>query len=383
MAALAFAFGGSAAWRIQHIGQILSLAWFAIALFLLLRAIDRRSIVWGALAGLTAGLMIVGRDQVAWLCTWILVLVVAWRVLEGGWRWAHVRAYVPALGAGAIVGVLTVALPIALTLALAGQSNRAAIDFEGAAGGSLHPGALYTFVSANLFGTDGPMKAYWGPPNPDFWGDARLALARNMANVYMGALPFVALLTLGVLRGGFLAKEIRVYTIAALVMLLFALGKYTPFFTLAFHAPAPTFSAGLPTRRSRSGRCWRSSRVISCIASPTATGAAADAPRHRGRRRAAGVRSLRPRRVGEGQTRRRAAGSGLHVPAGSRARSRCSGRCRACRVTARWRTRWRSHWSARSSSSICASTTVPTNPPRCRRPCMTRCARTRAIPCSR
>ncbi len=237
VAALAFAFGGSAAWRIQHIGQILSLAWFAIALFLLLRAIDRRSIVWGALAGLTAGLMIVGRDQVAWLCTWILVLVVAWRVLEGGWRWAHVRAYVPALGAGAIVGVLTVALPIALTLALAGQSNRAAIDFEGAAGGSLHPGALYTFVSANLFGTDGPMKAYWGPPNPDFWGDARLALARNMANVYMGALPFVALLTLGVLRGGFLAKEIRVYTIAALVMLLFALGKYTPFFALAFHAP--------------------------------------------------------------------------------------------------------------------------------------------------
>ena len=166
VAALAFAFGASAAWRIQHIGQILSLAWFAIALFLLLRAIDRRSIVWGALAGLTAGLMIVGRDQVAWLCTWILVLVVAWRVLEGGWRWAHVRAYVPALGAGAIVGVLTVALPIALTLALAGQSNRAAIDFEGAAGGSLHPGALYTFVSANLFGTDGPLKAYWGPPNP-------------------------------------------------------------------------------------------------------------------------------------------------------------------------------------------------------------------------
>ena len=29
VAALAFAYGGSAAWRIQHIGQILSLAWFA------------------------------------------------------------------------------------------------------------------------------------------------------------------------------------------------------------------------------------------------------------------------------------------------------------------------------------------------------------------
>ena len=237
VAALAFAFGGSAAWRIQHIGQILSLAWFAIALFLLLRAIDRRSIVWGALAGLTAGLMIVGRDQVAWLCTWILVFIAAWRIFEGGWRWPHLRTFVPALGAGIVMGVLTIALPIALTLALAGQSNRAAIDFEGAAGGSLHPAALYTFISANLFGTDGPLKDYWGPPNPDFWGQTNLALARNMANVYMGALPVVALITLGVLRGGLLAKEIRVYTIAALVLLLFALGKYTPFFTFAFHAP--------------------------------------------------------------------------------------------------------------------------------------------------
>lgn len=237
VAALAFAFGGSAAWRIQHIGQILSLAWFAIALFLLLRAIDRRSLVWGALAGLSAGLMIVGRDQVAWLCTWVLAFVAVWRVLEGGFGWAHVRACIPALAAGAVVGALTVALPIALTLALAAHSNRAAIDFEGAAGGSLHPGALYTFVSANLFGTDGPLKDYWGPPNPDFWGQTNLALARNMANVYMGALPFVAIVTLGVLRGGLLAKEIRVYAVASLILLLFALGKYTPFFTLAFHAP--------------------------------------------------------------------------------------------------------------------------------------------------
>ena len=237
IAALAFAFGGSAAWRVQHIGQILSLAWFAIALFLLLRAIDRRSILWGALAGLTAGLMIVGRDQVAWFCTWILVFVAAARVLDGGWRWENLRLYIPALGAGAVAGVATIALPIALTLALAGDSNRAAIDFEGAAGGSLHPAALYTLISANLFGTDGPLRDYWGPPNPDFWGQTNLALARNMANVYMGALPIVAILILGVLRGGLLGKEIRVYVIAAAVLLLFARGKYTPFFAVAFHLP--------------------------------------------------------------------------------------------------------------------------------------------------
>lgn len=237
VAALAFAFGASAAWRIQHTGQILSYAWFVIALWLLLRAIDRRSIAWAAAAGVTAGLMAVGRDQIAWFGVWLLAFFGVWRALEGGWRWSNLRSLAAPLGVGALCGALVVALPVALTVALAAHSNRPAIDFEGAAGGSLHPGALYTFVSANLFGTDGPLKDYWGPPNPDFWGDQKLALARNMANVYMGALPLAAILMLGVARAGLLAREIRPYVIAALVLLLFALGKYTPFFTAAFHLP--------------------------------------------------------------------------------------------------------------------------------------------------
>lgn len=245
VAALAFAFGCSAAWRVQHVGQIVSLSWFAVALWLLMRAIDRRDErrgwLWGAAAGLTAGLMLVGRDQVAWLCAIALAILAVGRALEvcaqtGGWR-ETLRALVKPLGAGALAGALVIAIPFAFTLALAAQSNRAAITFEGAAGGSLHPAALYTFVSANLFGTDGPLKDYWGPPSSLVWGETGLALARNMANVYMGALPFVALLCLGLLRGGFAAREMRAFTFAALFMLLYALGRYTPFFGLAFHLP--------------------------------------------------------------------------------------------------------------------------------------------------
>jgi hypothetical protein len=245
VAALAFAFGCSAAWRVQHVGQIISLSWFAVALWLLMRAIDGRerprSWVWGAAAGLAAGVMLVGRDQVAWLCAIALAILAVGRAIEagldgGGFR-ETLRALAKPLGAGALVGALVIALPFAFTLALAAQSNRAAITFEGAAGGSLHPAAFFTFVSANFFGTDGPLKDYWGPPSSLVWGETGLALARNMANVYMGALPFVALLCLGVLRGGFVAREMRAFTIAALFMLLYALGRYTPFFTLAFHLP--------------------------------------------------------------------------------------------------------------------------------------------------
>ena len=43
-AALAFAFGASAAWRIQHVGQMLSLSYWPIALWLLLRALERGSL---------------------------------------------------------------------------------------------------------------------------------------------------------------------------------------------------------------------------------------------------------------------------------------------------------------------------------------------------
>src|SRR6478736_558484 len=40
VAALAFAFGGSASGRLQHVGQVMSLAWLPVALFLLSRALE-------------------------------------------------------------------------------------------------------------------------------------------------------------------------------------------------------------------------------------------------------------------------------------------------------------------------------------------------------
>jgi len=241
VAAFAFAFGASNAWRIQHVGQVLSMAWFAIALWLLLRALMRRSPLYGALAGLTAGLMVIDRDQVAYLCVMLLVMFAIWTLLQqrprdeslGQSLWRNV----PTLGAGLIVGVATIAVPIALTIALAADSNRAVIDYPDAAGGSLHPAAFFTLVSANLFGTDGPIAAYWGPPASEVWGETGLALARNMADIYLGAIPFLALLCLGIVRGGIFARDVLMFTVAAVWMALYALGGYTPAFKLFFAMP--------------------------------------------------------------------------------------------------------------------------------------------------
>jgi hypothetical protein len=231
VAALAFAFGASAAWRVQHVGQVLSLAAWPIALCLLLRALERRSLAYGFLAGLVAGVMALGRDQVAYLGLWLLVAVVLDHWLERPF-WRRVRRSLTPLAAGVVGGALVVTIPVMLTVLLAESSNRPAIDYTGAGQGSLHPALLLTAAIPNLFGVDGPFTDYWGPPSP-LWGPVDLFLARNMGVLYMGALP-MALLVAGTLRGWFLAREVRVYAIAFVLVLLYALGRYTPAFRAMF-----------------------------------------------------------------------------------------------------------------------------------------------------
>jgi hypothetical protein len=231
VAALAFAFGASAAWRVQHVGQVLSLAAWPIALVLLLRALERRSLAYGFLAGLVAGVMALGRDQVAYLGLWLLAAVVLDHWLARPFRSRFGRSLGP-LAAGAVGGALVVVVPVMLTVLLAESSNRPAIDYTGAGQGSLHPALLLTAAIPNLFGADGPFEDYWGPPSP-LWGPVDLFLARNMGVLYMGALP-MALLVAGSLRGWFFAREVRVYAVALVLVLLYALGRATPAFRIMF-----------------------------------------------------------------------------------------------------------------------------------------------------
>ncbi len=240
LAAFVFSFGASNAWRIQHVGQVMSLCWFAVALWLLERALQRRSFFWGAFAGFTAGLMMIGRDQIALLCALILAAYVIAHLLAGGVIWRNFVNYFRPLLAGSIIGLATIAIPIVLTAVFASQSNRPAITFNDAVAASLHPAALFTLISADMFGTAGPMAKYWGPPTPEVWHDM-LALARNMADIYLGALPIILVLVIGVVRGQLFDRQIRFFTIVALLTTLYALGKYTPFFQLAYMLPGADF----------------------------------------------------------------------------------------------------------------------------------------------
>jgi glycine cleavage system H lipoate-binding protein len=185
----------------------------------------------GLLAGFFGGLMLIGRDQIALLCAFILLIYALWNMFVTPWR----VSLVP-FGMALVTGLITIALPISLTLVLAEQSTRTEIDFEGAARGSLHPAAFLTAFVVNLFGTDGPIQNFWGPPEVSVWG-GNYNLARNMANVYFGALPLVVFLGLGVFAGRVFRRDMAPFVISFVLMLLYTLGDFTPFYKMIFHVP--------------------------------------------------------------------------------------------------------------------------------------------------
>ena len=235
VAAIAFAFGGSAAWRLQHVGQVMSLAWFPLALFALSRALDRGSAFWGAAAGLFAGLMVGGRDQIAWLQALILTGFVAQRLFRGAGFAANRRSFLRPLIAGTLVGLVVAGVPVVLSALLAASSNRPDIIFSEVVKGSLHPASLLTVVAPDLYGVAGPLAYFWGPPSPA-WGSTNLFLARNMGEVYFGALALAAVIGAGLpLRRA--QGDARFIAVMALLLGLYALGRYTPAFDWLFHLP--------------------------------------------------------------------------------------------------------------------------------------------------
>jgi hypothetical protein len=233
VAASAYAFGASAAWRIQHIGQIESFAFLGVTLWLLARTLDRGSARYGAAAGAASGLMLIEPNQVAFLALLLIAGFIIDRWLSAPSLDAAVRATCRPLLSCVGVMLTMVALPLLLTYLFASASDRVQIAFAEAAHGSLHPASLLTLLVADLFGAGAPAVEYWGPYSMA-WDPSELFLSQNMGQLYVGALPMLAVVTLGWARGLCWAREIRFFTIATALLVLYALGRYTPAFQLLF-----------------------------------------------------------------------------------------------------------------------------------------------------
>ena len=225
VASLATALGGSSIWRIQHIKQIETFAFFMLTLWLLARALERRTILSGVLAGLAAAVMIVEPGQVALIGCYVLIGYTLHYWLTQPRFWASVRQTFPALLSGGIIASLLAAGPILLSFLFILDSNRPDIPFKEAARGALHPASLLTAAIPDLYSVSSNLP-YWGPASI-WWPAEWLSLNENMGQVYIGVIPILLLLAIGVMRRKLWQPEIRFFSLAVAALLFYALGRYT------------------------------------------------------------------------------------------------------------------------------------------------------------
>jgi hypothetical protein len=241
IAAVIFAFGGSASSRLQHTGEIVSLSYVPIALWLLARTLDRAPSAssWPSslAAGAVIGLLAIGRDQVALIGLYMLALYSAAWWLDGKGRGARIgRAALP-LAFCTLTAIVIAAVPVAMSALLAAESNRPLVGLEVAGRGSLHPALLLMLAVADLFGAADPSVAFWGPPSPG-WRERMpatgLFLAQNVGQIYCGMLAMILIFGTGLARGQLLTRDIRYFAAMLVVVLLYALGWYTPAFRVMY-----------------------------------------------------------------------------------------------------------------------------------------------------
>lgn len=235
LAGLVFATGGSAYWRIQHIAQIKSYVFLAIALWLLQRTLQRRSYVWGALYGVAVGAMISAPDQVALLSCYGLVLLLFDHVVRSGKPVAEIRRLAGPLALSAAVCFVIAAIPLLLVVLFLSDSNRPTVALDTAVRGSLPPVSLLTAIGADIFGIANGRVPYWGPFSEE-WDKTNLALSPNMVQLYWGQLPMLLIVSLGLIRRHLWDADIIAVSVLGIFATLYALGNYTPAYELFYHA---------------------------------------------------------------------------------------------------------------------------------------------------
>ncbi|MGB7045313.1 MAG: hypothetical protein WBD65_10530 [Methylocella sp.] len=232
LAAIIFMLGGAASSRLQHTGMIISYSFFPAALWCLDIALERRSYRFALAFGLAASLMALGRDQAAFLFCAVLAGYLVFAAAQSGNALVYLRARAGILASSVALILAILIVPALLTMQFLADSNRPGVPFGVAAAGSLAPVNLITLFAPNFFGSLDHLYDYWGPsyytmPHAD-WTD------RAVDYLFIGTLPFVLIAWHGFGAGRLFARRGRFFLILLLLALAYALGRYTPFFALAF-----------------------------------------------------------------------------------------------------------------------------------------------------
>jgi hypothetical protein len=173
--------------------------------------------------------MALGRSQVALLLCALLLAAAAAEIMRAPQASGYLRQRSGVLTTTAILCAALLVVPMLLTLQFANLSNRPAEALEEALRGSLYPANLATLAIANIFGTH---ASYWGPGAATL-GDVDLT-DDSFNYLFVGSVPVVLLLWLGVAGGGAWRPGRRLMTGTLVIACLFMLRRYTPLYSLAF-----------------------------------------------------------------------------------------------------------------------------------------------------
>ncbi len=144
LAALIFAFGGSAMGRLQHVLLVQSYAFIPFVLLAVEAAIQRPSLLRGACAGFAIGLLAIGRDHVAFMGLFVVAGDALSRWLGQPARLDWLRRAVPAMLVASAVSAALALPPVLATLGYAAESNRPAFDAINGGAAALPMAALLT-----------------------------------------------------------------------------------------------------------------------------------------------------------------------------------------------------------------------------------------------
>ena len=232
LAGFVYMLGGVAASRLQHTGMIISYSFFPLALWSLQAALDSRSLLRALVAGVMTTLMALGRDQVAFLLCLALVGAVARQAFRSDDPLGYLRARAPVLATAFAVTLALMVVPILLTLQFVAGSNRPGIAFGMALEGSLDPINLATLLAPNVFGSLDKIYDYWGPGAAtaagNDWTD------RSIDYLFVGTVPVVLLVWHGLAGRRLLERGARYFALLLAGATLYALGRHTPVFSIAF-----------------------------------------------------------------------------------------------------------------------------------------------------
>jgi len=232
LAAAVFMLGGPAAGRLQHTGIVITYGLFPPALLLMQLTLERRSHLLAVVFGVVAAALALGRNHEALLLCFVLAAVLLAAFVAAGDRRRYLRERAGVLATMLGVGAALLAVPLLLTAQFAALSNRPVVSLETAFEASLYPANLASLAVANVMGSLESTRDYWGP-NYDTL-PAVGATDRSFNYLFVGAAPTLVVLWLGLAAGGLWRRGNRLMAGVLAVALLYALGRYTPLYALAF-----------------------------------------------------------------------------------------------------------------------------------------------------